>query len=112
MAHRVSAILRVHLPLRAEILAMTLTSSTALMITPPEPLVVAPREAARLLNVGNTKLYELIAAGELESDVDGRLRRITMTSIRARINRLLATGNASTSEQRPGRRGRLWRSGR
>ena len=51
-----------------------------------EPLVVTPREACRLLSIGNTRLYELIGAGELESYLDGRARRVTMASIRARID--------------------------
>ncbi len=55
-----------------------------------EPLAVSPRQACRLLGIGNTRLYELIAAGEIESYLDGRARRITMASIRARIARLLA----------------------
>jgi excisionase family DNA binding protein len=61
----------------------------------PEPLAVTPREACRLLSIGNTRLYELIAAKEIESYQEGRARRITMTSIRARITRLVADGGAS-----------------
>lgn len=60
-----------------------------------EPLAVTPREACRLLSIGNTRLYELIAAGELESYLDGRARRITMESIRARVARLLAAGGTA-----------------
>jgi excisionase family DNA binding protein len=60
-----------------------------------EPLAVAPKQACRLLGVGNTRLYQLIAAGELESYRDGRSRRITMSSIRARIARLLAVSEAT-----------------
>jgi excisionase family DNA binding protein len=56
-----------------------------------EPLAVSPRRACRLLSVGNTRLYELIAAGEIESYRDGRSRRITMASIRGRIARLVAS---------------------
>jgi len=39
-----------------------------------EPLVVSPRQACKLLSVGNTRLYQLIAAGELETYRDGRMR--------------------------------------
>jgi excisionase family DNA binding protein len=53
-------------------------------------LAVSPREAFRMLGVGNTYGYELLAAGELESYKDGRLRRITVRSIKARQERLLA----------------------
>ena len=56
----------------------------------PEPLAVSPRQACQLLNVGNTYLYELIAAGELDSFRDGRSRKITVDSIRRYIARRLA----------------------
>ena len=52
-----------------------------------EPLVVSPRRARRLLDVGNTRLYELIAARELETFKDGKSRKITIASIRAYIAR-------------------------
>jgi excisionase family DNA binding protein len=56
-----------------------------------EPLAVSPRQACRLLGCGLTRLYELIGAGQLESYLDGRSRRITTRSIKARIERLLAS---------------------
>jgi hypothetical protein len=49
------------------------------------PIVVKPKEARRMLACGNTRLYELIAAHELESFVDGRSRKITTKSIFAYI---------------------------
>lgn len=49
-----------------------------------EPLVVNPRDACRLLGCGLTRLYELIDAGEVESFRDGRSRRVTVQSIKAR----------------------------
>jgi excisionase family DNA binding protein len=52
-------------------------------------LVVSPRRARRMLDCGNTRLYELIAARELESFKDGRSRKITVTSIKAYIARRL-----------------------
>jgi excisionase family DNA binding protein len=52
-----------------------------------EPLVVSPRRARRMLDCGNTRLYELIAARELESFKDGRSRKITITSIKEYIAR-------------------------
>jgi excisionase family DNA binding protein len=74
-----------------------------------EPLVVGPRIAWYLLGCGNTHGYELIAAGELESYLDGRSRRITMRSIKAYIARRLATNRATTAaptKPPPRRRGR------
>jgi hypothetical protein len=43
-------------------------------------LVVSPRRAMRMLDCGRTRLYELIAQGELDSYLDGRSRKITDTS--------------------------------
>lgn len=57
-----------------------------------EVRVVSPQEAKTLLACGTTRLYKLIYNGELESFKDGRSRRITMRSIKARINRLIAAG--------------------
>jgi excisionase family DNA binding protein len=74
-----------------------------------EPLAVSPRQARRLLGIGKTRLYQLVAANELKSYRDGRARRITMESIRARIARLLAEAGASGSPTQVaphGRRGR------
>jgi excisionase family DNA binding protein len=65
-----------------------------------EPLVVRPREAARLLAVGNTTLYKLIAAGEIASYVVGRSRRIPLASIKGYIARHLADGASSTKRKR------------
>jgi excisionase family DNA binding protein len=66
-----------------------------------EPLSVSPRHACMLLGIGNTRLYELIGAGELESYHEGRARRITMRSIRERITRLTATTQTQAAMPRP-----------
>ena len=54
---------------------------------------VSPRRACALLGVGNTKLYELMNSGELETYHEGKLRKITLRSIAARRRRLLAENN-------------------
>ena len=41
-----------------------------------QPLAVSPRQACRLLSIGNTHLYGLIASGELASYRDGRSRQL------------------------------------
>jgi hypothetical protein len=69
------------------------------------PLVVSPRVACVMLNIGTTRLYQLIGAGELDSYLDGRVRRITIDSIRRRIARLLAA-SAHASEPPRRKRGR------
>jgi hypothetical protein len=43
-----------------------------------EPLLVRPREAWRMLGCGNTRGYELLHAGELDSLLDGRARKIVV----------------------------------
>jgi excisionase family DNA binding protein len=62
-----------------------------------EQLVVSPRRAAVLLDSGVTYVYELMSAGELESYREGRHRKITVRSIRARIERKLAEPEPETS---------------
>src|SRR5262245_53420527 len=54
------------------------------------PFAVPPLEAARLLSLSTTRIYELMRVGRLISYRDGRARRITMASIRAYIARRLA----------------------
>jgi excisionase family DNA binding protein len=73
-----------------------------------EPLAVSPRQACFLLGIGNTRLYQLIGTGELTSYCEGRARRITMASIRARIAQLTgAAGDAPATDPPAGlRRGR------
>jgi excisionase family DNA binding protein len=73
-----------------------------------EPLVVSPRQACLLLGIGNTRLYQLIGNGELETYRDGRARRITMQSIRDRLARLIAAAGATgvIEGASPRRRGR------
>lgn len=68
-----------------------------------ERLVVSPKRARYLLDVGNTRLYELLAASELDSFLDGRSRKITVESIRRYISRRLSTDQSSVprSHSRP-----------
>jgi hypothetical protein len=68
-----------------------------------EPLLVRPRKAWRILDCGNTRGYELLADGELDSFVDGRARWITMESIHSYIERRLAEGVASSTRPQPRR---------
>jgi len=64
-----------------------------LVVTPADkpgqpPLLLRVEEAARLLSVGRSKAYELIAAGELESVTIGRSRRVPLDALRAFVARL------------------------
>lgn len=60
-------------------------------------LLVRPREAWRMLGCGNTRGYQLIAAGELKTFLDGGARKITVDSIHQYIERkLIAAGGQAT----------------
>ncbi|QJU56974.1 helix-turn-helix domain-containing protein [Sphingomonas sp. AP4-R1] len=56
-------------------------------LPPPEPICVRVNEAARMIGVGRTKLYELIAAGEVETVKLGKATRITTASLHDLVRR-------------------------
>jgi excisionase family DNA binding protein len=56
-------------------------------LRPPEPICVRVNEAARMIGVGRTKLYELIAAGEVETVKLGKATRITTASLHDLVRR-------------------------
>ena len=68
-----------------------------------EKLVVSPRLAMHMLDVGNTRLYELINRNELDSFLEGRSRKITVASIYRLIARRLEL-TKSASNRSPRRR--------
>jgi len=51
---------------------------------------VSFRQACTLQDVRTTKGYELVDSGEWESYLDGKSRKVTLRSIKARRDRLLA----------------------
>lgn len=55
-----------------------------------EPLVVSPREAMHMLSCSRDRLYEHLNANELDSYCDGRLRKISVQSIKGLVARQLA----------------------
>ena len=59
------------------------------MIAPPpvEPICVKVNDAARMIGVGRTKLYELIASGEIEVVKLGKSTRITTASLHELVMR-------------------------
>jgi hypothetical protein len=69
-----------------------------------EPLLVRPREAWRMLGCGNTRGYQLIASGELETFLDGSARKIVVASIHAFIARKLASSEKGETPEAPRRR--------
>lgn len=56
-------------------------------LPPPDPICVRVNEAARMIGVGRTKLYELIAAGEVETVKLGKATRITTASLHDLVKR-------------------------
>jgi hypothetical protein len=81
--------------------------STGLSDWEGAPLVVKPKIAWQMLACSNTRGYELLAAGELQSFKDGRSRKITADSIRRYIARRLAPiDNSVNTTAQPRRRGR------
>lgn len=46
------------------------------------PLLVSVPEAAELLGIGRTKLYELILSGEIATVTIGRARRVPVVALR------------------------------
>jgi excisionase family DNA binding protein len=55
----------------------------------PYKLLVTPEEAAAILSVGRTTVYELMATGELESVHVKSCRRIPLAAIERFVQRLL-----------------------
>lgn len=54
---------------------------------PIEPICVRVNDAARMIGIGRTKLYELISSGELETVKIGKATRITTASLRKLVER-------------------------
>jgi excisionase family DNA binding protein len=54
------------------------------------PLLLTVERAAERLDVGRTKVFELMATGELESVEIGRARRIPAEALRGYVDRLRA----------------------
>ena len=54
---------------------------------PVEPICVRINDAARMIGVGRTKLYELISSGELETVKIGKATRVTTASLHELVER-------------------------
>lgn len=52
-----------------------------------DPICVRVNDAAQMIGVGRTKLYELIAAGEVETIKFGNATRITTASLHDLVRR-------------------------
>ena len=56
------------------------------------PLLLATREAAKVLAIGGSTLYEPIAAGEIEGVHIGRSARVPVAALHAFVDRCRASG--------------------
>ena len=54
---------------------------------PVEPICVRVNDAARMIGIGRTKLYELISSGELETVKIGKATRVTTASLHRLVER-------------------------
>lgn len=61
----------------------------------PDPLLVSIPDAARMLSVGRTSIYHMLADGRLQSLKLGSRNLVTTASIRALVDRLM---NESSDE--------------
>lgn len=57
--------------------------------TNPPPLLLKVEEAARLLNIGRTRVFDLLRSGQLKSVKIFGARRVPLTSIHSYIETLL-----------------------
>jgi excisionase family DNA binding protein len=55
-----------------------------------DKLLLTPAEAAHALGIGRTKLFELMASGELESVQIGHSRRVPRDALNAFLDQLRA----------------------
>jgi excisionase family DNA binding protein len=56
-------------------------------VPPVEPICVKINDAARMIGIGRTKLYELISTGEVETVKIGKATRITTASLHEFVRR-------------------------
>lgn len=61
-----------------------------------DPICVRTNEAAQMIGVGRTKLYELIAAGEIDTIKLGKSTRVTTASLHDLVRRQREAASART----------------
>jgi excisionase family DNA binding protein len=89
---------------------VAVTEDIASPLSGPGQLLFSAEEAAGLLGIGRTFMFELLATGEIDSLKVGRLRKIPRDAIDGYIERLRAQQGAKSNGLRdlllPGQRGR------
>ena len=74
--------------------------------TSPNPLLVTVAEAARVLAVGRTTLYELIGSGQLATVHIGRAVRVPMDELRSFVSKRSEAAVPPTTRRIAARTGR------
>jgi hypothetical protein len=69
----------------------------------PRALVTDANGAAAMIGKCKSEVYDLLHRGELESYLDGRARRITISSIRSYIDRKVKSASTFERERFPTR---------
>ncbi len=64
-----------------------------------DTIAITPSEAARRVGISRTKLYELLASGEVPSFTLGRARRIPVDGLREFVKRAASAANADGSQE-------------
>lgn len=59
--------------------------------SPSKPLAVSVKEMCRLLDIGNTKAWELIGSGRVESFAIGRKRLVVYSTIEKLLAQTITT---------------------
>jgi excisionase family DNA binding protein len=59
-------------------------------------LLLKPAEAAQMLGIGRTKLFELLASGAVESVCIGHCRRIPLDALDTYLTNLRAEGRVAS----------------
>jgi hypothetical protein len=70
-----------------------------------EPFAVRPKDGTRLAGCGETEFYKRLNSGRYESFLDGTSRLVTVRSIRADQEKLLAASKGTPRAQPSKRRG-------
>ena len=73
------------------------------------PLLLTVNQAAQLLGIGRSTLYELLDAGQIQSVKVGASRRIPLKAVHEYIDRLLVEDNERRSVSQPARTLSPWR---
>lgn len=66
---------------------------------PSDRLLLTVSEAASLLGIGRSTLYELVASGEVESVTIGRSRRVPVEAVATYVERLRSTSAERSGEE-------------